>query len=559
MKSFAVSLSILLQLLAVPGAAVQSGKASVEGIVVSKPDNTPVRGARVTLKIDREGSSRTIVNVNGLAGEPEMDTPGLSATTDEQGKFAISEINSGVSYRLTIVANGYVRQENVRLFPGTRQVIALTPTGSIEGIVRAESGEPLQDVRVRLMRYVFTVDGRRQMKLVASTTTNDLGKYRLYYLTPGRYYLHAERIGVHADFSRRSVTPVGPSFYPGVPDIAHASVIDIQPGMNRSGSDFTLSGERLYRIRGQIVDGTGRALKGRTELLSLFDLGPYALPGGDIGSFGGGLLKSTYSEDTGEFEFQDVPPGTYGIAGDSLDAGKGGGLKIVRVDSDLVNVALAFGSGVEISGTLRADGRIDLSNVQIAIRLALSVDDGTDESSLEDAAGLSPDFENISDRSFKIRNIYPGEYRIDFRDSDLPEDSYIKEARYGGIDALTQPFQVQLSDSRKLEIVLGVSGTIEGRIVNDRMIPVEGVTAVLIPNRLRTRPDLFKKAVADKDGRFVLRGIAPGDYRLFAWDGLEPYSWFDPEVVRPFEARGVAVHISESSKQSIEVKVIPIP
>lgn len=571
MRSASGAALILLLWAAIPYAAAQSGKSSIEGVVVRSGDNSPIMGAHVTLvPKDDDSSDETLISANGFTEELALVSP-LSATSDDDGMFVLADIDPKMTYSMVISANGYVRQEYGQLtFPGSGRTIdlklgqvlkginvALTPTGSIEGTVRAVSGEPLQDVRIRLLRYAFNRDGRRLLQMVASTTTNDLGKYRLYFLTPGRYFLHAERINLHADYSRLTMAPFAPAYYPGESDISHASIIEIQPGTNRSGMEFSLSGERLYRIRGRIVDeSTGRAIEKGSELLDLIDLSPDALPGGD-GGFGRTLFKSTYSEDTGEFDFRDIPPGKYGIAGSNFFEHVGG-IAIVRVNADVTNVRLSYSSGTTISGTLRADGRVDLSGrkrvIQIAIQPTASVDDGEDRAK---TAGLSPELEGVSSRTFKITDILPAEYRLDIRDSTLPEDSYIKEARYGGIDALNQPFQISASESHKLEIVIAPSGTLEGRLVNDKRMPLTGIMVVLIPNRMRTRPDLFKMAVAGGDGHFEMHGVAPGDYKLFAWEGIEPYSWFDPEVIRRFETSGKAVHVMEASTQTVEVRVIP--
>jgi hypothetical protein len=36
----------------------------------------------------------------------------------------------------------------------------------------------------------------------------------------------------------------------------------------------------------------------------------------------------------------------------------------------------------------------------------------------------------------------------------------------------------------------------------------------------------------------AMRGVAPGDYKLFAWEGLGNYGYFDPDVLRRAEPLG---------------------
>ena len=54
-----------------------------------------------------------------------------------------------------------------------------------------------------------------------------------------------------------------------------------------------------------------------------------------------------------------------------------------------------------------------------------------------------------------------------------------------------------------------------------------------------------------------MMGITPGDYKLFSWDGLDPFRYMDPDFISKFESNGTPVHVDESSTQSIQVKMIP--
>ena len=87
--------------------------------------------------------------------------------------------------------------------------------------------------------------------------------------------------------------------------------------------------------------------------------------------------------------------------------------------------------------------------------------------------------------------------------------------------------------------------------------PVSGVQAVLVPDRLRNRNDLYKIAVTGADGHFTLRGITPGDYKIFAWDDVPADAWQDPDFIRPYENLGKPVRINEGSQGSVDVKLIP--
>jgi len=93
--------------------------------------------------------------------------------------------------------------------------------------------------------------------------------------------------------------------------------------------------------------------------------------------------------------------------------------------------------------------------------------------------------------------------------------------------------------------------------VNEQSRPLPGLQTVLIPDQSRNRIDLYKTAVTDQNGHFTIQGITPGEYKIFAWEAMEPFAYFDSDFVRQSEQKGKPVSISEASKVTAEVKVIP--
>ena len=81
---------------------------------------------------------------------------------------------------------------------------------------------------------------------------------------------------------------------------------------------------------------------------------------------------------------------------------------------------------------------------------------------------------------------------------------------------------------------------------------------MLIPDENRDRIDLYKTTTTDQAGRYTLRGVAPGDFKLFAWEALEPNGYFDPDIVRRHEATAKPIKVSEAAKLSSGLTVIPV-
>jgi len=49
---------------------------------------------------------------------------------------------------------------------------------------------------------------------------------------------------------------------------------------------------------------------------------------------------------------------------------------------------------------------------------------------------------------------------------------------------------------------------------------------------------VHKAAASDQAGRFTLRGIAPGNYKLYAQESLENNGYFDPDLQRRAASAG---------------------
>jgi hypothetical protein len=67
---------------------------------------------------------------------------------------------------------------------------------------------------------------------------------------------------------------------------------------------------------------------------------------------------------------------------------------------------------------------------------------------------------------------------------------------------------------------------------------------------------LFKTTVTDTTGHFSITGVAPGEYKLFAWEQIEEGAYQDPEFLKPYENQGQAVAIREGSRETAQLKVI---
>jgi Carboxypeptidase regulatory-like domain len=540
----------------------QPTKASIEGFVVRAGTNEPLSRARVTV-------SRTASNT-GVPVQPNPTATIPAVITDSQGHFTVRDLEAG-AYVLVAQRNGFARQQfgerapnrggtplNVVAGQAIKDVVfRLIPAGAVNGRVTDVTGEPLPNITVMLLQSRYDANGKRTFQPGGgSARTNDRGEYRLYSITPGRYYLSAsaDRGGVNGFLPSTNdiLDPTyGLTYYPGVTDVSMAAAVEIQPGADLNAIDFRLSQQQLFRIRGRVIDSrTGQSPRNANILM---------LPRGGLSATGMFLGFNSYSAGAGTFELRDVGPGSYWLNVTSIEPVLNVGAPPVRnsvqipidvSNADIDNLVVAFAPGITISGRLSIEG-------------------GASFASLPDRDRIRPFFSPVAeggisiaavtvaeDGTFKIENLQQGEYRLQMP-ATAAVGMYVKEARIGQTDILSG-FSVTGPISGAMDIVLSPNGAqIEGTIVDKDRNPIRGIQAVLIPDRQRDRRDLYRTTISDQNGRFVIRTVVPGDYKLFAWEDLEPNAYYDPDILRRYEELGLPVKLSASAQQTIEVKIIP--
>jgi hypothetical protein len=110
-----------------------------------------------------------------------------------------------------------------------------------------------------------------------------------------------------------------------------------------------------------------------------------------------------------------------------------------------------------------------------------------------------------------------------------------------------------------LNIVCGTDvGQIQGSVQNENGEPAAEVMITIAPDdEHQDRLDLHYQLTSDLNGKFDYRDIAPGDYKVFAWEGTDYEVMQSPECQKAFESRAASVTISPGGNASVQVKVIP--
>jgi len=594
-----VALSLLLVLQAL-SLGQRTGGASIEGSVVRAGTNEPIADARVTLSpvapVSSVATNPIVMGATGglpaeavpVAAAGNAMPPATTVTTDASGRFAFQNLAAGL-YSLQAFHDGYARHSYGQRTPGGPAaairvgggqsipgiIMALLPAGNVSGLIRDLEGQPQAGVPVQLLRATYDSTGQRAFHIEGTARTNDRGEYRLYWLTPGRYYVSAGSPPGPSTSSRANA-PVSPNevpnrsftltYYPGVWDPRAAALIEVSPGGELSGIDFSVPMQQLRRIRGRITDlNTGQPPS--SVGLSL----AYRTLSGTSGAFSAG---EKYDSSTGEFELRNVPPGSYVVQAIAMDpvvvvesetlikvaavATRPNARVSVNISSqDLDGLVLTLTTGVVLQWRISIEGMSvgaipGWERIRVPLKPTL---DGAFGPNLQPAAPVSR--APAADGTFVIEGVSAGEFVVGPL-TGLPAGFYAREARFAQTDVLSQPLRFSGVASGTLEIVLSSrSSQIDGVATDARSVPIAGARIVLVPDRQRNRTDLFKATMSDSSGRFVFRGIPPGDYRVFGWEALDSYAYYDPDLLRRAEPQGTPVHVSESTTNNLTVKVIP--
>jgi hypothetical protein len=81
---------------------------------------------------------------------------------------------------------------------------------------------------------------------------------------------------------------------------------------------------------------------------------------------------------------------------------------------------------------------------------------------------------------------------------------------------------------------------------------------VLIPQEPDRKDQniFYRMTNTDQFGNFTLKNLVPGEYKAFAWEDLEPGAYLDPDFLKPVDASGEKVSVTEAGKHTVQVKLI---
>jgi hypothetical protein len=519
---------------------------SVSGTVVRQDTSEPLSKAKITL-VTHDNWEDSVFDV-----------------TDSQGHFFLDALPCA-SYLLTASHPGFVEASYGQRKPTDPGAVLTLGAGQkmtglffklqrasvITGHVLDESGELVQGALVRALRP--TSRGKRQdTQEVGTAVTNDLGEFRIYDLNPGRYYIAV----TYDPWSAREGFDPKPrprllkkgysaTFFPNTTDLSKAQTLALSPGQELTSIDFRMELVAMNTVSGKILNLPATNTTRRSMYI-------YMSPRGS-GLLAPDTIDTRSIAKDGTFTLYRVPPGSYHLQAVYFDRDRSDPIYARRelevTEADVEGVTLVFAPSVAVNGRVIWEGSKleDISNFTVFLS-------PTDEN-----LPVAKRSEVKPDGSLLFHNVNEGEYRPSIRGPN--SDCYIKSARVGPTPMVDGKISIHSGADSSVEVGVSCHAPhVEGKVLTSDSLPAVGVFVVLVPElRLREQSSYYAAAKTDQNGHFLLKGILPGDYKLFSWDAVEEGDWYDADFLKPFEDKGVSVHLDEGDRKSIGLNLIEAP
>jgi hypothetical protein len=517
-------------------------KCSIEGRVVNGATGQPIRKA--TFMLAGAGSGGTTI---------------LKAASGDDGAFAFKDVPPG-RYELIAERAGFARQAygaKRNLLSGTPLVLSagqrmkdlvfkMSPDAVISGRVLDEDGETVPGATVLALRAAYQ-RGEKSWQPLGSGQANDLGEFRLSGLGAGSYIVAAApRLAATSVLGVSSQAPGNTperdnitTYYPNATDPVNAIPVDVASGSEAKGTDVRLIRTQTVRVKGKVT-GMGDTKQVLVRMVP---------KGAGILSLVTGKM-TVVQETNGAFELTGVAPGSYLLTAGSVSSLLGGGggssaaMPLQVKDQHIEGIVLSPGGGSELPGAVLVDGKeaVKLDAVQVAL-------------APRDFVSLSaPSAKAAEDGKFTLKSVSPDRYLLQV--SGNPPGSFVKRIKLGETDVTEEGLDLTGGVAGSLQVTLGLAGAqVDGMVQGADEKPVTGATVVLVPDSRRY--SLFKEVKTGEKGSFSFKGIAPGEYKILAWDDIESGASQDPEFLKRYESKAEKLSLKESDRKTLSLKVIP--
>jgi hypothetical protein len=570
----------------------------------STSDNTDTIRGVVINGVTREPISRALVfspdnrfaTLTNSEGRFEFTLPKVDQATEvsSDSNSPVSGRQPGVSnrpYMLMARKPGFLADPNKQNFQNEALqdlTLALIPEALIVGAVTLPTSEAPDSITLQIFRRQVQ-DGRAHWFPAGGTRSTSDGQFRFADLRTGTY-----KLLTHESLDRDPLTsdprnvdpltndPRGPLFgyppvyYQNAPDFESASTIQLAAGQTQT-VNLSLVKQPYYRVKVQviapaIVPVNDAPLNGLTvDVYAHGRKGPgFSLGYNDLHHAIEGMLPNgTYTIEASGWGANGVTGSqTITIKGAPID---GPSMTLVPNVSLPVNVKEEFTSADNTGPTTwTINGR---NTVIKGPRRYLNVSLEPDDDFARGQPRSLRDPTKPGDDALVVESVPAGSYWVRINSSR----GYPASIRSGNLDLQHQPLVVGAGGAAPIEITMRddtaeISGTVAGvtppaqASANENdgargwtsYTPMGGPAAAhiyCIP--LADSSGQFTEIGVSPDGSFVSPGLAPGAYRLLAFDRPQPeLEYRNPEAMQAYDSKGPVVRVAGGQKERVTLQPI---
>jgi len=506
-----------------PGAIVRG--------VVTNPKGDPVPGAKVTLQLDRNMMFMTMF----LGGAP-------IAYSRDDGSFELKPIERGKKVTLVATHGDFGPSKPLDVEASARATLVLTAPLDVVGMVRDESGQPVQGARVELSeqpnRGRQRFPGASGAGMPRPGITDDEGRFVLRNAPRGTWTIEY----VHPHFLPRN------------------EPIELGSGARHDVGVVSL--ERGLTITGVVVDEDGKPVVDARVTANAVQEAAANQPAPQTMGRGG---AQDQSDGVGKFGFFGLAPGTFrisvsreGLFASSVSVAAGAAdLRIVMVKAgELRGVVRANGqlvSGAQINAQVEgatnsweqtgADGRFTLGRLPPGQPFKLTIRHNDYKTLVVEGAAAS-----ASEQAFDLevgrvvegivvdgggRPVAGANVQISppWRAATTGADGRFRVGGFENVELTVRLLEsgrgyiqgdaIQLPPDQNSVRIIAVEGkTIAGTVLGPDDKPVTAVSLEALDAAGKVVASTW---VSDPNGKFEMRGVPPGTYKLRArrWTDLE--------------------------------------
>ena len=520
----------------------------VAGISLDSATGQPLAGFMVTLTPDKGGAGQT----THTSGNGRFSFASVPA-----GKYILS--GSGPGYR----AQGLNQHDNyftgVAVGPdldATKIVFRMQADASLRGQVTDEQNEPVRNATAELFR-MEEVDGIRRAQSVTNAGTSDQGVYHFSHLSPGTYYVAISARPWYAQYTPQNVSGTQQAqldpettsrvreeasqldvaypltFYPEAEDSSQASAITLRPG-ERFTADITMHAVPTAHLKIRNDKQPNASGPAPTIMQRVFD----------------GLLIPVFSSSgfgygQGNYEYGGLAPGRYTLefSGGAPDksGGRSGWFRDIDLYGDMEISASDSPAMATMTGLVTYQGASpSRHDAYVELRNEETGDSWTSKVSDKGLFGLT---EN---------ELHPGTYQaVLYGAPDWVITRIIAQ------NAAVKGTEISLAPGASAEVVCTatrVSASVSGTVLRDDK-PLAGAMVLLVPDDALGDKQRYRRDESDSDGTFTLRQVVPGRYTAVALQNGWNIEWGDPEVLKPYLAKGEKLTVTSEKNANLKLEV----